>query len=502
MGAMSRKTSVQALGGILLITVSLFAQNPQESVGFSISSGGAASFTAVSDAGPLNIGFARILPNSGSVVPQGFELLRFRQNNVLVSETMVPASQLVSTSRFFVEVAGNVNTGVAIANPNSEPATISFGFQDPQIRFRGVLINPGAFTIPPNSQVAYFINEPPINAPSPYFGLIDITSTLPVGITSLRTLVNERSELLMTTVQQGRPPAGLFGGVPVQPRVVAGYIPLFAVGAGWSTEVIVINTNSSDAAIATLDFFGPNGEPVVVSVDGKTGSSVDFTLDRADLHRFTIAGLGSNLASGYIRVTGREHSARFESFAILSFKRLGVTVSIASLPMVQQAATSRVYVNEAAGQLRTCIAINNDSAQPASVLLEVMDLSGRPSGLTGAILVPGFGQISRFLHEIPGFASVPFPFRGMLRVSTNAAAGVSIAAIRGASNERSDFVFSAAPFATEEDGPEPVFERIVPQIVARSGFSAELVLFSDSAGLAASGNMVVVSRTGSPFSFR
>ena len=54
----------------------------------------------------------------------------FRQNNVLVSEAAVPASVPITNGRIYAEVAGVVNTGIAIANPNATSTTITYYFTD------------------------------------------------------------------------------------------------------------------------------------------------------------------------------------------------------------------------------------------------------------------------------------------------------------------------------------------------------------------------------------
>src|SRR5215471_8979020 len=237
---MTSRTPVFVTGAAILMAVCASLSHGQgASLPFSISSGGAVSLTNGSSLGPLNVGFAKVLPSGGDIIPDGFEVVQFHQDNVLVSETAVPESDLVPNDRLFVEVNGTVNTGVVIANPNSQAATITFGFQDPQIPFRGDVINQGTFTLPPNSQIARFINEAPFNSPAPYFGMMSIVSSVPVGITSLRGLTNERSEFLITPVLVGHPRPGAFASVVTQPSVVAGYIPLVAEGNGWSTDIVV-----------------------------------------------------------------------------------------------------------------------------------------------------------------------------------------------------------------------------------------------------------------------
>src|SRR5262249_35166671 len=106
----------------------------------------------------------------------------------------------------------------------------------------------------------------------------------------------------------------------------------------------MINTNLSDSAFGTFDFFGANGAPLTITVDGKPESSVDFALDHKDLHRFTISKAGTTMRTDYVRITAATHSTRFDSFALLSFKRNDVTVSTASLPIVQTGKAFQVFV--------------------------------------------------------------------------------------------------------------------------------------------------------------
>jgi len=221
------------------------------------------------------------------------------------------------------------------------------------------------------------------------------------------------------------------------------------------------------------------------------------------LQRFAINSDGPGMRTGYIRIIAAAHSARFESFAILTYKRGGVTVSMTCVPMTQPAATSQVFVEEDGdfpGQIQTGIAINNDSASSVNVVLELKDSAGQPVAASATIVIPAFGQHSRFLREIPEFANVPLPFRGTLRISTAASGGLSVAAMRGRSNERADFLFSSLPLATEVETNGVAPQRMFPLIGAGGGYGSELALFTD-AGTASSGAIVVVSQTGAPFAF-
>ena len=123
---------------------------------FSIADRGASSITSAGAAN-LNTGYARIQVSSG-ILPTGMAILGYRQNGVLLSETAVPSAPLISKGRIYAEVnvqppQTNVNTAVAIANPNSQDVTISFMFTDES----GNDFGASSTVIPANHQIAVFL---------------------------------------------------------------------------------------------------------------------------------------------------------------------------------------------------------------------------------------------------------------------------------------------------------------------------------------------------------
>jgi hypothetical protein len=90
---------------------------------------GGVSFTTNGGSSPsAEIGYARIQPNAGSATPPGVAIFSYRSKGILVSEAGVPASPLIRDGRVYAEYNGLVDTGIAIANPNSQPVTITFHF--------------------------------------------------------------------------------------------------------------------------------------------------------------------------------------------------------------------------------------------------------------------------------------------------------------------------------------------------------------------------------------
>src|SRR5262249_53325447 len=152
----------------------------------------------------------------------------FRQKNVLVSEAAVPVSSLISFGRIYAEVSGNVNTGIAMANPNNQPVTVTFKLTDAM----GMDFGQGSTTIPPNGQIAQFLNQAPFNGGTPVVGTFTFTASLPISVIALRGLTNERSEFLITTL----PVADLSVASGSDPIL----FPHFADGGGWTTQILLV----------------------------------------------------------------------------------------------------------------------------------------------------------------------------------------------------------------------------------------------------------------------
>jgi hypothetical protein len=474
----------------------LLAQNQPQS--FSLQPNATQSF--VSGITPTATGFAIIQAHPPDTAPEGFVLYQYRPDGSLVSEATVPTQQLVTNDYFFVEIQGNVNTGIIVANPGPNTAVVSFGFQDPVIRARPVLVGTGTITIPPNSQIARFLNEPPFNFPAPYLGQMSVQSSVPIAVTTVHGLINERSDFLMTNVLEGSPPSGAVSSVVSQPKIVAGYIPRFADGAGWNTEIVFENVSHEGSAALTLNFVASSGNPVSVTINGQTASSFSFSIDRGDTLRVATDGAGSDLRSGYIRVIEEAHSTGFNGFALLNFKPLNITESIASVPMVQPRAAFQLPVQEADAApsfLQTGVAISNASPVATNVFLELINSNGEPTGLTSTIQIPPFGQLARFLRQIPGFEAMPGTFTGMLQVTGSAPDGITVVGMRGQLNMRSDFVMS---MLLPADPTNVATERIAPHLVQGAGYQTSLILFNGQPGTTSSGTVTVVSDGGSALS--
>src|SRR5262249_40818518 len=119
-------------------------------VSFTVTNGGATSFTTTGDVATFRTGYGRIQTTGGSPIPTALAIFSYRSGGSLISEVNVPATLPLMTGRIYAEVNGPVNTGVAIANPNNQTATINFFFTDATGNNSGS----GATTIAANQQIA------------------------------------------------------------------------------------------------------------------------------------------------------------------------------------------------------------------------------------------------------------------------------------------------------------------------------------------------------------
>jgi hypothetical protein len=444
--------------------------------------------------GALSLGYSRIQPASGSTTPAGVAIFGFRQSGTLVTEAGVPASPLMTSARIYAEVAGAVNTGLAIANPNSTPATITFHFTDAG----GIDFGGSSTVIEPNQQIAKFLNEAPYNglaSRTSVQGTFSLTSNVPVSVIALRGFFNERtlSEFLITTLPVTDPTASSGAGTV--------YLPHYADGAGWKTQIVLVNPTDSTIT-GTVQFYSQGtvsapGAPISVTANGLVATSFTYSIPRQSSFKLVTAGVAAATASGSVRVTSVTGVAP-SSLVVFSYKPGQFTLSEAGVPGIQGTAF-RMYAEETAtggiGAIQTGLAIANLAAAAVTVNLELTRLDGTAS-LSTTRAVPGNGQVVGFLHDF--FPALTFPFQGLLRIS-GGTAGLSAVGLRSRYNERGDFLITTTP-PSNENASSSSAELLFPHLVNGGGYTTQFILFSGTTGQASSGNLKFLKQDGTDFS--
>jgi mono/diheme cytochrome c family protein len=413
----------------------------------------------------LQVGYARVTDTSGAA-PSGIAIFGYRQNGVLISEAGVPASRSLRRGRIYGESSASVRIGLAIANPNSEAAVVSFTFTDES----GRDVASNSTTIDADGQIAAFLNEAPFNGPSSFAGSFTFSSSQPVAVVALRGVMNERSNFLLTTqpvVDLGAPsPAGVF--------------PHFADGGGWTTTILLVNP-TDNAISGTLQFADSSGTP---------SSSISYSIPGRSARQFATAGSGSAVRVGAVTIVPAQGSAAPAGSLVFSYTKSGIRLTEASVPGAPAGTALRVYV-EASGTIQSGIAITNPSASNATVRLELTDLNGASISTTTLTLGPN-AHVSKFLNEIPGFQALSLPVQGLLRITS--ATPVAAAGVRSRTNERGDFLITTTPLVNENT--PPAAELFFPHFADRGGYTTQFVLFSGSPRSSLSGTIRFLSQSG------
>ena len=204
--------------------------------------------------------WVQVTPSAGSVSPSGLAVFSFRQGGNTLAEAGVPVVSGGTAFRIYAETEGNfdggqhgaIQTGVAIANLASTPATVRLelaALDGTPSTVTGTLVIQG------NSQTAKFLNQFQglESLPPGFRGILRIVSTgsTPVSVLGLRARYNERGDLLVATL----PPVN--ESVPSAASELI--FPHLADAGGYTTQVILMSSSGTQASSGTIRFVAPTG---------------------------------------------------------------------------------------------------------------------------------------------------------------------------------------------------------------------------------------------------
>ena len=148
---------------------------------------------------------------------------------------------------------GSIQTGVAIANPDSEPATVMFELTQLDGTSTGLT---GVANRTGQGQVALFLNQVQgfESLALPFEGVLRIStgSSSGLSVVGLRGRYNERGDFLIATT----PPVDESGA-----STTAEFLfPQFADSGGYTTQFILFSGLPGQASSGIVRFFSANGE--------------------------------------------------------------------------------------------------------------------------------------------------------------------------------------------------------------------------------------------------
>ena len=226
--------------------------------------------------------FLLLAPQATSAPSLEMAVMEYRHTSMRVSDAVFTSVTAIRNGRIYALMQESPNTGIAIANPNSEPVVIDFNFADAA----GAAVYTSQLSLPPGGKSSTFIDESPLR-PQSSTDLSSIRSfsfsaSAPVAAAAVRILTNERKDFLMTSI----PIADL--NQDEAPLT----FPFYADGAGWQSEIQLVNTTSS-TLYGTVQLF-----------PSLRGSGADFvyTIPPHAAVSLQTPGLASETATGWVQV--------------------------------------------------------------------------------------------------------------------------------------------------------------------------------------------------------
>lgn len=424
----------------------------------------------------VTTGYVGIRPaTTGGSAPPAFVRLSASRGGVVVSETSEPAVVPIMSGRAFVQFGGSVNTGIAIANPNADAVVVSFFFTNSN----GLNFNSGSLTVPAGGQVSQFVSDAPFSLPANTEASFTFSAARPVGVTVVRGTSNSKGDFLTTVM-----PLTDLALLPASGIVV----PAFYDGGGWSTSVVLLNPANS-VVFGKLQFIDrSSGQPLTLTVNGTLSNEFFYFLAPRASSRFTTAGTGSALTTGWIRTLPGLFALDPVMSAVLSQRSGTDVVAETGVSGVAASSTALVYA-EATGNMlaatpgsaETSLVISNPGTTTATVSLAFSVINGAAANTSTTVTIPPTGQYAASLRQIAGFGNLPNSVQGILRISTTQ--NIGVAAFRNRYNERGELIVSALPPLPTSSVPADV-ELLVPQIVDGGGYKTSLILVNDSSAAA------------------
>jgi len=413
----------------------------------------------------------------------GLAVVDHQQSGALVTEVGIPVTPLLEIGRMFVDTIGAARSVISLSNPNDTEASVDFFFTDET----GTTSNFANVKIAPRTHFSRFVTDDPLLVPGGVIGALNFTSSLPVASTGFRTFTNEGGEFLLSStpvvdpLQAGNRPA---------------VIPHFAEGAGWNTQIELVNT-TEDRMNGELHFLSPGsgtepGSPVEVGIAGSFASVLEYDIPPRSARQFQTEGSTTRsdfpfAAQGFsfrtpgsdaVQVNGfavAENSApntKLNGLEILEYHPVATTTSQTAFVAPPLRVNGAVFV-EASTSVRTLLAIANTSGEDASVDLTFTDTAGTASAPV-TVAVPAGGQTINFLADAP--ISIASASTGVLQF--NSSVPVSVIAVSFLTNEANDSLITAIPVAdTSKVSGEPL---LIPEFVDGPGLTSDIFLVNPS----------------------
>lgn len=222
---------------------------PSHSFAYAIPARGVRIFQSSGQGTNVRVGWAEAVPDPFRTAPAGAGIFQLANSGVVVSETGVPSSPPLRQLAAIVDLSAGHNIGVALSNAGNVPLPLHLTVT----KNDGSEFASANLTLPPRGHVSRFVTEMFSGMPAGFVGELHATVTDPaasgVNALTLRSLINERGEFLMTTFPVVDPTQ-----IAQSPVI----FPQIADGGGYTTQLILMNLSPGNISSA-VRFFSDQG---------------------------------------------------------------------------------------------------------------------------------------------------------------------------------------------------------------------------------------------------
>lgn len=374
-------------------------QGPQSSLDISMPAG-QARLIQITTNGPVASGWLEITYSPSDALTT--VILQLRTGTTLLSEVGVQPGETIPSADLAAETETNLNTGLAIANPQTIAQTVLVRLFDPN---SGSALASTKFSLAAHGHVARLLTElfPAVE------GITKMRPKISIDACSDTNCSAAGGEFIATAVRLN---GDQFTTIPVSGDVEAGeqirVLPQVAFGGpdgGINMKtVLYFTTNVPSGVFGTANIFDNDGNPLAASADGgQPSSSITFTVAGNRVSRIVLDG-DQTLRSGWVRLTlsGQVHLIASAIFQTFNGSNLISEAGVLESPPVFN---SLIYVKSESGKSNVGVAVAN--SQTASTLtIDLFDGTGTLSGSRTVMLSPN-GHFANFVTELfPQLSSV------------------------------------------------------------------------------------------------
>jgi hypothetical protein len=216
--------------------------------------------------GSLTSGAVRIIPTGGGAAPTPLVIFTYKPLGDVVSEAGVPtlsgtAFRMYAESSGTDGQAGNIQTGIAIANNGATAANVTFELTNLNGSTTG-LPAPATISVPGSGHTGKFLAQIFPSVPNPFKGVLRITSASAISVVGLRARYNERGTaeaFIITTTPPTLETAPASSTESLFPHLVN--------GGGYTTQFVLFSGTAGQASSGNLRFFKPDGSSLSLTLN-------------------------------------------------------------------------------------------------------------------------------------------------------------------------------------------------------------------------------------------